>query len=62
MEHFNHHSATHFAICIMSILIFSFVMCRYLEVESDEEGDDINDNNDDEDNDEGGRLLGQEIV
>ena len=46
----------------MSNLIFSFVMCRYLEVESDEEGDDINDNNDDEDNDEGGRLLRQEMV
>ena len=46
----------------MSIVIFSFVMCRYLEVESDEEGDNINDNNYDEGNDEGGRLLGQEIV
>ena len=46
----------------MSIVIFSFVMCRYLEVESDEEGDNINDHNYDEGNDEVGRLIGQEIV
>ena len=62
MQDFYHHSANKFVICIMSNLIFSFVMCRYLEVESDEEGDDINDSNDDEDNAEGGRLLRQEIV